>query len=61
MKAAYRSLKASVTSDDAVVVHHCQAALGALDEMMREQLFLSESQLRGAELPTIGIFKKPIG
>ena len=61
LKAAYRSLKSSVTTDDPVIVHHCQAALGALDEMMREQLFLSESQLRGSELPKIGIFKKPVG
>ena len=41
LKSAYRALKVAVRSDDDVVRHHCEAALGALDEMMRDQLFIS--------------------
>jgi hypothetical protein len=55
LTAAYRALKLAVRTDDQVARHHCEAALGALDGMMRDQLFLSEAQLRGEGAPKIRI------
>ena len=55
LKTAYRALKLSRLSKDDVVRHHSEAALGELDEMMREQLFFSDAQLRGEQIPKIKI------
>ena len=55
MKTIYRTLKQSVLSTDSVIKFHSECALGELDEIMRKQLFLSESQLRGENLPKIRI------
>lgn len=57
LKEAYRSLKLSVGDRDSVVQFHSVAALGALDEMMRGQIFFSEAQLRGDDVPKIDIFR----
>lgn len=57
LKTAYHALKLAVRTDDQVVRYHSEAALGALDEMMRDQLFLSEAQLRGEGVPKIRILR----
>jgi hypothetical protein len=57
LKDAYRSLKLSIGDRDTVVQFHSMAALGALDEMMRGQIFFSEAQLRGDNVPKIDIFR----
>ena len=57
LKEAYRTLKLSIGDRDNVVQFHSMAALGALDEMMRGQIFFSEAQLRGDNVPKIDIFR----
>ena len=56
LKSAYRALKVSVRSDDEVVRHHCEVALGALDEMMRDELFISGVKRRDT-VPQIRILR----
>lgn len=55
LRTAYRALKLSVYDKDSVVKYHSEVALGELDKMMREQLFFSESQLKGENTPKIRI------
>jgi len=57
LRQAYRALKQSAETDrDHVVRFHSLAALGALDDVMRQQLFWSDAHLRGEHVPKIGIF-----
>ena len=57
LQASYRALKQAAEDRDRIVQFHSMAALGALDEMMREQIFFSEAQLQGKHVPKIGIFR----
>jgi len=57
LKTIYRSLKNAEFDKDVVVSFHARSGLGILDELMRAQLFPSESQYR-ASIPKIDIFTK---
>lgn len=57
LKTIYRALKNTEYDKDNVVSFHSKSGLGVLDELMRSQLFPSESQYR-ASIPKIDIFTK---
>jgi hypothetical protein len=58
LRQAYRALKQSAETDrDHVVRFHSLAALGALDDVMRQQLFWSDAHLRGEHVPKFGIHR----
>jgi L-asparaginase/Glu-tRNA(Gln) amidotransferase subunit D len=57
LKAAYRALNVSKDSSDRVIRFQSESALGTLDEIMREQLFFSDAQLRGENIPKIRIIQ----
>ena len=57
LRTSYRALKQAADDRDRIVRFHSMAALGALDEMMREQIFFSEEQLQGKYAPKIDIFR----
>jgi trehalose-6-phosphatase len=55
LKPMYRVLKACAQDRDRIVVFQSERALASLDSLMREQLFFSESQLLGDDLPPLRI------
>lgn len=57
LKTIYRTLKNAEYDNDIVVSFHAKSGLGILDELMRAQLFPTESQYR-ASIPKIDIFTK---
>ena len=55
LKDIYRILKVASRDTDKVVSFQAELGLGVLDGLMREQLFFSESQLQGDDLPKIRV------
>lgn len=55
LKDIYRVLKSASRDADKVIAFQAETGLYVLDRLMRSQLFFSESQLMGDDLPKIRV------